>query len=47
MHAVQAIEREHADTVGMPRDLADRAGSQLDLTRILRRPARRLGVGDE
>ena len=47
VHAVQAVEREHAHTVGMSRDLADRAGSQLHLVWILRRPARGLGVGHE
>ena len=47
VHAVQAVEREHAHPVGPPAHLADRAGPELDLGGILRRPARRVGVGDE
>jgi hypothetical protein len=47
VHAVQAVEREHAHAVGASPDVADRAGPHLDLARILRRPARWLRVGDE
>jgi hypothetical protein len=47
VHAVVAVEREHAHAAGSSRDLADRARPQLHLARVLRRPPRRLGVGDE
>ena len=47
VHAVEAVEREHAHAVGQPPDLADRAGPRRDLARILRRPAQRLAIGDE
>jgi hypothetical protein len=47
VHAVEAVEREDADAVGPSPDLADRARPRLDVERILRRPAGRLGVGDE
>ena len=47
VHAVEAVECEDAHAVAASPHLAHRAGAQPDLSRLLRRPARRVGVGHE